>query len=216
MNLTRRFLLSAVATLMSGIMAVNAQTSVIEAFKSAPSDVFPLLDNNTRLDMIDYFSVNMTTPSKNNLDGSSRITAMTNESMNISMTAASDYQLALLPTTSGDSLIALIMTVATPAPDSKMTIYESSWKRPAITEKVFTKPSLADWLTAEGKKNRSDVEMMVPFMLISYSYDPASRKLTLTNNSRQFLAQEIYEIVEPYMLNTLTYQWNGKKFVAEK
>ena len=48
----QRILLAAVSILTAAsAWALTAS----EAFTSAPRSVFPLLDNNTRLDMVDYF-----------------------------------------------------------------------------------------------------------------------------------------------------------------
>ena len=56
---------------------------------------------------------------------------------------------------------------------------------------------------------------MVPFLLISYSYNPATLTLTLTNNTRSFLSEDVYSIVEPYLKTEILYKWNGKKFARQ-
>lgn len=190
------------------------QLTASTAFTSAPHSVLPMLDNNTRLDMLDYFNNGLSTSSVNSMNGHSRITALTDQAMTIAMTEATTYQIAVLPS-GNTSLIALITTVATPAPDSKMTIYSSDWAT-NITTKVFSKPTLNDWLTTEGRKNADEVEMMVPFLLISYNYDPNTQTLQMTNNSKEFLSQEVYELVEPYLQTSLTYRFDGKKFTIAK
>ena len=60
--------------------------SAADLFTSAPQKIFPLLDRNTRLDMVDYFKNGMATPSQNQLDGRSAITEMTPESITVKMT----------------------------------------------------------------------------------------------------------------------------------
>ena len=127
-----------------------------------------------------------------------RILSMTPQDLTVQLTDASRCQLSVLPA-SGSPLIALITTVATPTPDSRMSVYTSDWSRD-VTPSVFTKPTLADWLTEEGKKHSDEVEMTVPFLLISYTYDPATSTLTLTNNSAQFLGADVYESVSGYVL----------------
>ncbi len=191
-------------------VAATAGISAESAFKSAPRHVFPMLDETTRLDMVDYFHSVNNKGAHNAFGGTSSVTAVTPETMHIAMTEASTYQLSVIPASS-DTLIALIITVSTPAPDSKMTVYTSDWKR-NVTADVFRKPLFRDWLNDAGRKNNDEVEALVPFLLIGYSYDPATMTLTLTNNTRQFLAREIYEMVEPYLLSELTYRFDGKKF----
>ncbi|MDE6460314.1 MAG: DUF3256 family protein [Paramuribaculum sp.] len=210
MKLSRFFAVAFMLLLGAG--AAFAQLSASRAFAEAPQTVFPLLDHNTRLDMIDYFNSGMTTPSKNAMDGKSRITALSPVKLEISMTDASTYELAVLPTSDGDSVIALITTVATPAPDSQMAIFSKDWSR-NLTNTAFSKPVLADWLTDEGKDNIGEVEGIVPFLLVSYSYNPDTQKLEITNNTAKFVSPELYELVAPSLKKTMSFRWNGSKFV---
>ena len=61
-----RYLIFAIIAL-SGL-AASAQLTASKAFTSAPSDVFPLLDTNTRMDMVDYYNSGLATPSANRID----------------------------------------------------------------------------------------------------------------------------------------------------
>lgn len=185
-----------------------------QAFVNAPASLYPTLDRNTRLDMVDYFTGGLSTESKNALGGGSAITDMTDRSITIKLTDASTSTLAILPA-EGDTLVAVITTIQSPAPDSRMTIYDKSWSSSA-TAKAFVRPVLSDWLTAEGRKNAKTVESVVPFLLIDYVYDPSTSELTMNNNTRLFLSDEVYAIVSPYLLKQLKYRWNGKRFVSSK
>ncbi len=208
------FSIAAIAATMTAAQLANAAQPVADAFKTAPSSLLPLLDKNTRLDMLDYFNSGMDTPSKNELGGNSRIEAMTDESILLTVSSASKAQLAALPY-GNETLVAFISTVETPASDSKMNVFTFDWSQD-LTEKTFKEPEIKDWLTDEGKKKESEVEAMVPFMLVAYSYDPATRILTLTNNSASFISDDVYKIVSPYLKKQLTYRWNGKKFQPAK
>lgn len=106
MNL-RNLLIALFAAIISAAPSAQAQLTAAQAFVAAPRQVFPMLDNNARLDMIDYFNSGMATGTANSLKGKSRIAALSTLSMSISMTEASDYQLALLPAGS-DTIIAVI------------------------------------------------------------------------------------------------------------
>lgn len=186
-----------------------AQLNATNAFASAPQSVFPLLDKNARLDMIDYFASGSDTPSRNKLDGSSRISELNDYSVKIKMTDASDYQLAILPAGS-DSLIAVISTVATPAHDSHISFYDRTWKK--LPDTYFTAPAISDWLNADGKKSPDMVTSMVPFMLAEYVYNPETKSLTLTNNLNEFMSEDTESMISPYLLPSLEYKWDGKRF----
>lgn len=191
------------------------QLNASEAFINAPKSVFPLLDQLTKLDMVDYYNNAMSTPSTNALAGKSRITLLNPRKLTVEMTNSSTYELDLLTTNQGDTFIALISTVATPAHDSQLAVYSHDWNN-NITEQVFEKPVLDDWLTSEGKNNKGDVEVLVPFLLIGYTYNPETSTLLLTNNTKEFLSSDIYDIVAPYFHSTLEYKWNGKKFTLSR
>ncbi len=185
--------------------------SAIGVFTSAPANIFPLLDRNARLDMYDYFKGGFDTPTANTLKGESRITALTPMSVKINMTPSSECEIVLLPTTPGDTILAVINTILTPVPDSHITFYDRDWNElPA--KKIISQPALKDWLNQSGKKNIATVTSMIPFILTSYSYDPDKQTLTMTDNTGKFLSEDVYTLVKPYLLNEITYLWTGKKF----
>lgn len=201
-------------TLMLGALGAFGQTTAADLFTSAPQSVFPLLDRNTRLDMVDYYRNGMSTPSQNQLDGRSSITEMTPESITVKMTDSSAMQIVDLKGNKGD-VVAVISTVAAPGLDSTIKFFDTEWN-PLPTEAYFTKPELKDWLTDSGKKHEMDVTMQVPFMLSSYRIDPSTSTLTLTNNLSSFLDKEIYDDLSSYLNPSLTYNWTGKDFKAVK
>lgn len=213
MSPNKLFTIAAIAVSIAATTTTTART-VAESFKAAGTDIMPLLSDITRLDMLDYFNSGMDVASTNEMSGKSRVTELSDMSMRIAMTGASTYQLAALPA-KADTLVAVIATVMTPVPDSQMIVYTQSWDH-EVTGNVFTQPALRDWLTAEGRKKISEIEQLVPFMLVSYDYDTTSALLTLTNNTRAILTEETYKIVNHYMLESLTYRWNGKKFETVK
>ena len=166
------------AVMLAGALTSMAELTAADAFTSAPQNVFPLLDRNTRLDMVDYVKSGLSTPSQNSLQGRSAFTELT-----------------------------------PPGPDPTIRFYDSSWK-PLDGSSFFSKPGWNEWLTADGRENKDEVTMQVPFMLASYRIDPASSQLVLTNNLSRFLDKDIYSMIESYLRPSLTYSWNGKKFVG--
>lgn len=200
--------------LMGAALTGMAQTSAADLFTSAPQNVFPLLDQNTRLDMVDYYKNGMSTPSQNSLDGRSLITEMTPASLTVKMTDSSAMQIVELKGSKG-SVVALISTVATPGLDSNIKFFDSDWK-PLPTESYFVKPGWKEWLTDSGRQNQDEVTMQVPFMLASYRIDPESGTLTLTNNLSHFLDKALYDDLSTYLRPQLVYLWNGKNYTLQK
>ena len=167
----KKLLLTA-TLLLAGALGAMAQLTAADAFTSAPQNIFPLLDRNTRLDMVDYVKSGLSTPSQNSLQGRSAITEISPESLTVKMSDSSAAQIAVLKGQKGD-VIALISTVATPGLDSSIRFFDSSWK-PLDGAAFFTKPGWKEWLTDAGRDNKEEVTMQVPFMLASYRIDPAT------------------------------------------
>jgi hypothetical protein len=208
-----RSVLILVAILLADVPSAFARLTASGALADAPSQVFPLLDRNTRLDMIDYFNSGSKTPSQNALQGKSRITSLSPDMLTMTMTDASTYDIIVLPA-GNDSIIAVIQTLATPAHDSNISFYSRKWNK--LNGDYFTQPKVADWLSPQGKKASVNLETLIPFMLVSYTYNPETSTLTLTNNLAEFLSPDVYSMVSDALLPTMTYRWNGKKMERQQ
>ena len=206
----KRYLIT-LSFLAVAAMAAMAQLTARTAFAEAPSSVFPLLDKLTRLDMIDYFEAGSKVESVNALEGASAVTSLSDESLTVHLTDASDVQLFVVPTAKSDTVVGVITTVATPGHDSSLALYSGRWKR---LDGLFTAPKLADWLT--DPRRSAEVEIVVPFILTSYVYNPADKTLTLTNNLKGFLSDDIYSMVDGLVRPLLVYRWDGNRFVRQK
>lgn len=202
----KSFLLSAI-TLLTGL-AATAQLTATQAFTTAPAAIFPLLDKTTRLDMVDYYTSGLNTPSANRLQGRSSITSLTPTTITVKITDASSTQIALLPM-GNDTIIAVVSTVATPGLDSTLKFYDKAWKSlPA--DKYFTVPAWKDWITPGH--DVTEVTAYAPFMLASYFIDTDAGTLTATNNLSTFIDEDTYKTLTPALAPSLTYKWNGKRF----
>ena len=91
MNRISRLLATAFSALLLLPLTAAAQGGLTasEAFSKAPRKVIPLLDENARLDMIDYFNSNMNNPTDNSYGGKSRILSMTPQDLTAQLTDAS-------------------------------------------------------------------------------------------------------------------------------
>ena len=181
-----------------------------DLFVSAPTEVIPSIDRSTRLDMLDYFNAGINKASKNLFGGDCVITAMTPTQLTFSTSEVGSTTISLLDH-GGKPLVMLVTTLKTPIEDSQVRFYNAAW-RPA-KKGIFVVPSLADWTLPEARDKRADLENAVPFMLVKMAYDPERKKLTLTNNVGGYLSEEVRDLAASALHGSLTYQWNGKRFV---
>ena len=181
-----------------------AAKSAGEYFAAAPDSVVPLLDLNTRLDMLDYYDCGSRTASTNMLEGKSRVTYRDSLTVKYELTERFRGQLTVLPTAKGDSLIIVITTLATPTPDSEIEIYTSTWGKPS--KPVFVAPDMSAWI-----ETTPPAEEEPPFMMYSAEYDAATKVLTLTSTMEQYYGHE-----PQWLRRQLIYRFNGKTFKRDK
>ena len=196
------------ALFLLATLTVTAQKTAADAFTTAPTGIGPRLDQNTRLDMVDYYNSGLATPSANRLQGRSAITSLTPATITVKITDSSSAQIALLPA-GRDTIFAVISTVATPGLDSTIKFYDSNWA-PLPTDRHFTAPGWNDWMTPGH--DITEITAHTPFMLASYFIDTDAGTLTATNNLATFLDEDTYKTLSPALRPTLTYKWNGKRF----
>lgn len=198
------FLLAFSIILALGVRAATAR----EAFIAAPRTVLPLLNDNARLDMLDYYDAGLKNDTQNLFAGGSRILSLDPERIVVNMTDASTLEIDVLPG-GNQNIYAVISTVRTPAENSVISFYDSNWQQ-LDGKKIFTAPQLTDWITDKG--HEADVTMLTPFIMAGYNYTPTTKTLTVTNNSEAFLGKDMYSQIAEWMRPQITYLWNGKQF----
>ncbi|MDE7397865.1 MAG: DUF3256 family protein [Muribaculum sp.] len=213
-----------IATIMAIVTAVCSRAAtpdgtdyvhiptLTDLFARAPRTVFPLLDRNTRLDMIDYYNSGMSTPSRNMLGGESRITGSDSLSLEIAMSGSSAYRMTLLPAR-GDTLIALVRTVDLPTPDSDLQLFTTTWQ-PASGAQGLTLPGLDEWLKQGIKGTDPDVVNLLPFVTATITIDKDI--LTLKPSLDGRYTRDDSTKVADAMLPMIQYRWDGNKLRFKK
>lgn len=182
----------------------------VEAFTQAPDYILPLLDKNTRLDMVDYFKAGSSHPSRNILLGDSRLVELNDRSVKAQVTEAQTIQMVILPAGS-DTLVAVINTVMTPVPDSSVDIFSSSWERQG--KKVFKMPDISQWLRKSAE--RKSVDRLLSLMLVTCDYYPPTMEFVFTNVTADYLGEEEYAPLKPLLRDYIVYGFEpGKRRIT--
>lgn len=118
--------------LISLIIALAAATAasaqrIDSLFAAVPESVCPMLDRNTRLDMLDLYDYNMKAKGDNIFGGESVMTYKSDALIRISLTPVSRWELLLLKNDTA-TVIASIHTIQSPAAESRLTLYDTAWR----------------------------------------------------------------------------------------
>lgn len=186
--------------------------TVTDFFKSAPDSIIRLLPQATRLDMVDYFNFGSAHYSSNAFNGSALIKAVSDKTLNFKVDKDVSMQLVVLPAKT-DTMIALVTTLATPSLDSSIEFFDTDWHR---LRAPFSFPDYKAWLTPEGSKDRVKVEMYLPFIPVSASFDPEASTLLLTNEAPFYLDELDYKGLKPLLVATKVYDIKDGRFIEQK
>ena len=194
------------------VVAINAKGAeqVQEpsvAFVNAPMEIFPSLETSTRMDMIDYYDCGYNRPSIDLFEDSAIIVRKDSLCVEVKIGEKQLHQLSM----PNDNLVVLISTLPIPMLDSEIRFFDYNWEQLPST-KYITLPTLADWLTDEGKKNRIEVENMFPFIAAKYDFDVYKGGLTITNSMQEYFDKDTWQRVSKWVKPSIQYKWTGRKF----
>ena len=191
------------------IIAQNEPQSIIakQLFIEVPDSLFPSIDKNTRLDMIDYYECGYNRPSLDVFKDSCKISHIDDENIIIETSPILKQQISVL----SNNIILLISTHSIPTHDSEIEFYDFNWNK-LESNQHFTSPKLYDWLSKEGKKEQQDIENYIPFLITEYQYNSNDKTLTLINNLQDYFTDSDWNKIAPLLLTQLKYKWAGGKF----
>ena len=201
----RKFL-SAIVLLMSGFaMQLQAQ-SMSEAFLKAQEDVFPLLTDLCRADLLDYFDAGMTAKVTNRLDGVTVLESLDDDFMQIAMTRSSSVQVKMLPCADG-TLFCVVRSVKAEVADSRIDFYDSNWNR-LQADVRFVYPTISDFFVSDAEKYIELCDMY----LVSLTLNADDCTVVAEYTMPAYMNVGDAEKVLP-LLRRIVYRWNGERFV---
>lgn len=135
-------------------VAALARFTAADALLSAPEPLVGNVGRTERLDLLDYQKAGLTDRTvSNRLGGTARILSLSDDRIDLAPGQAQTVSLVLMPA-KNDTLIGVITTLQTPAPDSKLQIFNRQWQE---QPKAWAEPARKAW----GKTD-------APFLLTEY------------------------------------------------
>ena len=185
--------------------SAEARTAA-DFFISASDEILPLLPQNTRLDMLDYFSSGLPTPSPNATRGQARIILNEPSKLQAVLSRDSNIQFALIPG-GRDTVVAVIETVLTPVADSSVSFYDTSWQPLDITMPAIEP---LDFVPAELRKEAAAAELPdVAFGTIEFN--PVTGCLTVNNTTAGYYTEQDRPDGLALMKTSLNYILKGNR-----
>lgn len=179
-------------------------------FASMPTDLLPFVSRDNRLDCLDLYNSNMQAVAQNELGERTRLVRKTADYLRLKISEASWMELKLLPA-GNDTLVGVVHTVLTPAADSRVAFYTTTWQarndvqvpRPD-TETFWAKPDSIDVTLFEQWK----VAAGGPWIAATFS--PDNDRLTYTLSTDMVRTDWRDDVAR--CLRQIVFQWDGKAF----
>lgn len=182
-------------------------------FATAPDRVVKLIPQSTRLDMVDYFNYGSTRPSQNAFGGNTRITALSDATVDFIVDEGVSMQIAVIPTKS-DTIIAVVTTLYMPVADSSIKYFDKDWAE--LRSAPFTMPYYDDWLTSDARTRLDEIKMHLPFIPVKAEFSQDATGLILTNGAEEYLGKEQYKEYAPFLVPAKTFIISSGRFTNQK
>ena len=116
------------------VLAFGAQAQTIDSlFTAIPDAVMPLLDHNSRLDMLDLYNCKMKASVGNDLNGESCLLQKDSTHVLVRTSSASTFEMRLLPLEK-DTIYACLRTVAMPKEYSQLQFLHTDWSKTKVKQ----------------------------------------------------------------------------------
>lgn len=218
-------ILLATALVMSGLSTASARPatpdtiSATRAFISLPQTICPVLNEDNKLSMVDYFRAGIDRHTVNFLKGESWLTALTDRYAAAQISEVSRLQLRILPLKKRGQMVVAAYTVANNdvAPDSDLFFFDAHMN-PVPAKKVIRLPELETFFSIPrgSLTSMKEIKQMIPYFTVEYTLSADTDVLT----ARIYLAENInrddLKIISLFLRDTVTYSWNGSRFIMDK
>lgn len=191
---------------------VSAQLTPQSAFINIPENLFPYISKSDRMDLIDYYDVGIKKKIENMAQDTAYIINSSADNLKIEFAPGCVDDYFILDNEGKGRVVMVIRTLATPSADSGLYFYDR-FMEPWPVEKFISLPRYDDWLKPLSAADRRYVAEVVPFLTVEATYDPESRVLMFKPTLGDYISQDDMGRVAELLTGTISYRWNGKKFV---
>lgn len=187
-----------------------------DVFAHMPDTVLNLLTEYNRLDCIDFIENNMEAKVRNRLDGFSVLNKLTDNYLQMQLTASTQVEMKLLSGNDSLEYIALVKTFAAPARSSEVSFYKLDWQK--LSAEQFLKLPDFDsfWkpVTGEDSTTMDSVACLKKKMdlrLVAASLSDKDESLTFRLQPANLEKEDSVKISNH--IRPVVYIWNRKTFV---
>lgn len=181
-----------------------AYDGVRKLFVEENGELFNSITITTRYELINNYGRADKTEIFNDLrTEETKILVLDEEYMKIATSSARTVELKLLHKSKRDTVIAVIETVAVPYKDSRLTFYDTKWKR-LDASKFIKMPTFDDFILPSMPKGlHNDLLNSLMMNMIELSFE--GETLVAKCNAQDFFIGDDFKTFKPYLTNRVVY-----------
>ena len=183
-----------------------------ERFVAMPDSLCTLLTAVNRADLVDFMANHMKAEVDNRLSGRTRMTQLSSSYLRLQHSDLAQWQMKLLPTQQGDTLICVVETVLTPVVDSHLLLYDTDWNALPLDRVLPQTPTLSDFLSPEAHAIFQSQNASAALLLTEATFTPDENQLVIRFTTPDSVDAEVRKRLEPYLTSSITYHWQGNRF----
>lgn len=197
---------------------VSQSRTIADLFASEPGNVFALLTRTNRLDMVDYYNSGQKVPIQNGLAGESKLLELDSVYLKLQASTGKVVEMRMMTAGRKDTVIAVIETVMTPVPDSRISFWNPQWQLFVRPSTFFKMPGIDDFIKGKMPRElRADLQDTMIFPLIQLSFTGERHEvIEATHGLERFLSREDYKRFAAYLKPSISYRVNGVKIKPVK
>ena len=183
-----------------------------ERFVDMPDSLSPLLSAVNRADLVDFIANGMKAEVENRLAGRTRMTQLSSSYIRLEHSNLAHWQMKLLPTQQGDTLICVAETVLTPVVDSHLLLFDSHWNPLPLSHVLPQPPQLDDFLSSEAQSIFHSQLSSAALLLTEASFTPDDEQLVIRFTTPDSVDAAVRKRLEPYLTPSVSYRWQGNRY----
>ena len=208
-------LITIVAAALTAVAQRLQDPAVGRIMCSEPGNVLADVTPNLRAELLAYYIGGTKVEKDNDMGEKCGIDTVTDQYLRLHTSVSREVQMRLLVKGKhkGDTVVAVIETVKTPIPDSRLTFYDTQWN-PAQAKRVVKEfPSIdAFYRTGIAKDAKADTEQRIDFAVISLDFEGKDfGTLVARQRLQEFYSKDDYAKIGKSLYSTLTYSIVGSR-----
>lgn len=196
-------------------LSANAQ-NINSVFISMPDSLSPLLTKVNRQDFADFLSSGMKAVVKNRFDGKSEMLKLTDDYLKLQITESSSEEMKLLPLNDSVNVVCVVRTFSGPANDSQISFYSTDWKGLSLDD-FISLPKHEDFYqqSTDSQNTVSKNDFTKEMFIMEAELSDVDNSIVFRCNTLEAIGKENAELMKPYMIDSLKFDWKGGKYVKE-